>query len=246
MRITSLSEKFGIFNFTCDVCGRELFTGARLCDACRAALPRARCICPLCGRSVGEEGVCPECKERRNACEKCRSAFLHEGDAARLVRRYKDGARYLAATLAGEMLPLLLAFADAEALVPVPMTARAARRRGFDHGRLLAETLSGLCGLPVLAAAVKQRETAPQKTLSRRERERNLEGCFHIVRRAEVRGKTLLIADDTMTTGATVHELASALLRAKAKKVYAVTFTSVAYRDVFGLPPAETLRRPLP
>ena len=124
--------------------------------------------------------------------------------------------------------------------------ARAARRRGFDHGRLLAETLSGLCGLPVLAAAVKQRETAPQKTLSRRERERNLEGCFHIVRRAEVRGKTLLIADDTMTTGATVHELASALLRAKAKKVYAVTFTSVAYRDVFGLPPAETLRRPLP
>lgn len=234
-----LSERFRSPNFTCDICGREVFDGARICKACLASLPVITLCCPLCGRRVNEAGVCLECKDRRIAAEMCRSVYVYEGEAARLVTRYKDGARYLAGTIASLMLSVLTReFADADALVPVPMTDAARRRRGFDQVRLLAERLSERCGKPVLAAAVKQRETAPQKTLSRREREKNLAGCFHVKERAAVRGKTLLIVDDTLTTGATINALADVLLRAKAKKVYAITLTSVEYRYPFGLPPA--------
>lgn len=242
-----IAERFRSPNFTCDICGREVFDGERVCRDCLAALPAITLCCPLCGRRVNEAGVCPECKDRRIAAEMCRSAYVYEGEAARLVTRYKDGARYLAGTIAALMLPVLTReFADADALVPVPMTDAAKRRRGFDQVRLLAETLSALCNKPVLAAAVKQRETAPQKTLSRREREKNLAGCFHVKERAAVRGKTLLIVDDTLTTGATIHALANALLRAKAKKVYAITLTSVEYKYPFGLPAAPEKPRRAP
>lgn len=220
-------------NFTCDICGEELFDRSRICKRCFDALERITLCCPFCGRKVREAGTCTECKDRPLAVHKCRSVCTHEGEAARLVLRYKNGEQYLSELIADLMTPLCLQqFSDADALVYVPMTDAALRRRGFCQTRLLAEKLSERTQKPVLHAVTKERETAAQKTLSRRLREKNVKGCFHVSDRAAVKGKTLLIIDDTMTTGATVHALADALLRAKAKRVYALTMTSVEY-DLF-------------
>ena len=62
-----LSEKIKRYddthNFTCDVCEREVFAGERVCDKCLKALPLNNGeVCPLCGRKVGEAGVCLDCK----------------------------------------------------------------------------------------------------------------------------------------------------------------------------------------
>ena len=221
-------------NFTCDVCGREVFGGERVCEACTRALPFIRTCCPVCGRRVREEGVCAACKQQRPVPHAVRSCFTHEGEAARLVRRFKRGEQYLALTLAQFLQPLVAQFDGADALVPVPMTARARRRRGFDQALLLARELSALTNLPVLCAVQKRRETPQQKALGRAGRRKNLEGCFHVTDRAAVRGKRLLIVDDTYTTGATVDELAAVLLRAGAAEVNAVTVTSVEDKAPFG------------
>ena len=235
----TLVEKFlswlgrtGEKNFTCDVCGREVFGGERICAACEKTLPfNNGHICPYCGRWVREAGVCIECKDHRPAVERARSAFVHEGAAAALVRRFKQGEKYLFRTLAAYMFPLLQQFfADADALVFVPMTRRAQRRRGYDQSRLLAERLAKMSGKPCLDACKKRRDTAAQKGLGRRERERNLEGCFVVCDRAAVKGKRLVIVDDTFTTGSTVSELARVLLRAGAARVDALTATSVEYK----------------
>lgn len=214
-------------NFTCDVCGREVFGGERICCACRSRLPYLRMHCPVCGRKTSEEGICAACKQRRPVADMVRSALLHEGEGERLVLRFKNGERYLAAALAQETAPLLREFAGADALVPVPMTVRAKRRRGYDQALLLAKELSAISGIPVLLAAIKKRETPAQKGLGRRERERNLVGCFQVTARKEVSGRRLVIVDDIYTTGATVDELAYVLKRAGAAQVGAVTVTSV-------------------
>ena len=221
-------------NFTCDVCGREVFGGERICAECEKALPVIRLGCPVCGRRVREAGVCAACKQHRPVPGKVRSRFVYEGDAMRLVWRYKQGERYLAGTLAGQMLPLLGEFPGTQALVPVPMTSRAKRRRGFDQTLLLAERLSERSGIPVLRTAEKVRDTPAQKTLTRRERADNLKGCFRVADRRGVKGKCLLIVDDTYTTGATVDELAAVLLRAGAKEVNAGTVTSVEDKSPYG------------
>ena len=131
-----LKTRLRLPNFTCDVCGRELFDGARICSDCIGRLPYIGICCPLCGRRVKEAGVCVECKARRLAAGKCRSVCTHDGEASRLVMRYKDGSRYLSTAIADLMLPVLeREFPDVQALVPVPATEAAKKRRGFDHVR---------------------------------------------------------------------------------------------------------------
>lgn len=230
-------------NFTCDICAREVFANERVCKACRGILPwNDGNVCPLCGRKVLEEGLCIECKDRPLRTDKARSVFLHEGDAARLVLRFKRGEPYLNRTAAELALPLVRReFPDADGVVFVPMTKKAERRRGYNQSRLFAEALSRSLGIPVFDVAVKQRETEQQKTLGRRAREENLQRCFHVFDRKAVNGKTLLIVDDTLTTGATVSELADTLKRAGAARVYAVTVTGVQNKTPFGIPPEKKI-----
>lgn len=218
-------------NYTCDLCGREVFEGERICAVCRDELPfNTGEICPVCGRRVQEAGICIECKASRPAAERARSCFVHEGDALALIVRFKRGDRYLFRTLSAFLAPLAAQeFPDADVFISVPMTKRALRRRGYNQSRLLAEETARLCGKPYRDAVVKRRETQSQKLLGRSAREKNLEGCFSVTVRDQVRGKRVLIVDDTFTTGATVNELARTLLRAGAASVCALTLTSVAY-----------------
>ena len=50
-----------------------------------------------------------------------------------------------------------------------------------------------------------------------------MSGAFHVVAPERVRGRTLIVIDDVMTTGTTVSECARVLKRAGAEKVFAAT-----------------------
>jgi len=109
-----------------------------------------------------------------------------------------------------------------DGIVPVPLTARALRQRGFNQTLLLARVLSRLTKVPVsMDLLYKKRETLPQIGLGAKERQSNLRGAFKVVGNA--RGKRLILLDDVMTTGATVRECSKALIRAGAKEVVVVT-----------------------
>ncbi len=224
-------------NFTCDICGREVFANERICAPCEKLLPfNNALVCPYCGRRVKEEGACIECKASPLGVKKARSVFVHEGEAARLVVRFKRGEKYLYRTIIDTMVPLFDAeFSFVQGIVAVPMTEKAEKKRGYNQARLLAEELSARTGVLFLDALRKEKETPSQKFLSRRDREKNLEGCFR-ADRALVKGKKLLIIDDTLTTGATISAVAAALKRAKAGELYALTVTSVENKTPFGIP----------
>ena len=233
------------YNFTCDICGREVFENERVCAPCKKALPWNNAhFCPFCGRKVGEAGACLECKQKPLGVEKARSAFTHEGEAMRLVLRFKRGEKYLYRTLTELSVSVFeREFPDADAVTFVPMTEKSQKKRGYNQSRLLAEEFARRSGKVFLDAVVKKRETSAQKTLGREEREKNLEGCFSVTDKSAVKGKRVVILDDTLTTGATVSELAAALKKAGAKTVYAFTFTSVTHKNPFGKPPESKIYR---
>ena len=79
---------------------------------------------------------------------------------------------------------------------------------------------------------VKVRQTDPQATLSADERRRNLLGAFLVRRPGKVRGRTILLIDDVLTTGATLSECASVLKSAGADEVRAAALARRASRVV--------------
>lgn len=105
-------------------------------------------------------------------------------------------------------------------LVPVPLSARRMRERGFNQAELLAREAASLLGMPVLPVLRKIRETPPQVGLSRRERQVNLTGAFTVPDAEAVRKQVVLLVDDVLTTGATAAACACALRDAGASAVY--------------------------
>lgn len=224
-------------NYTCDVCSREVFDHKRVCSKCYSALPWNDAVyCPLCGRKELESGICLECKQRPPDYDKARSCFSHEGEAVRLVLRFKRGDKFLYRTLCDFLQPLFLKeYPKIDILTFVPMTKTAEKRRGYNQSRLLAEELALRCDKTMDDLVEKRRDTDEQKTLGREARMKNLEGCFHVRDRKTVNGKSILVIDDILTTGATAEAMANVLYRAGAHSVYVLTITSVSGKNQFGV-----------
>ncbi|OAT80195.1 ComF family protein [Desulfotomaculum copahuensis] len=104
-------------------------------------------------------------------------------------------------------------------LVPVPLSARRLRERGFNQAELLAWEAALVLGIPVLPLLRKTRETPSQVGLSRRERQANLAGAFDVPDASAVQERVVLLVDDVLTTGATASACAGVLLDAGAAAV---------------------------
>ena len=98
-----------------------------------------------------------------------------------------------------------------DAIVPVPLHSTRLRERGFNQCQELARPLSDALGVPLVPdLLLRQHPTRHQVGLSEAERVANLKSAFLSL--PEVRGKRILLVDDTYTTGTTLRRAALALL----------------------------------
>jgi ComF family protein len=97
------------------------------------------------------------------------------------------------------------------------------RERGFNQAEALAETLAKQVQLPMMRFLERRRYTDTQTRFDRVERMQNLRKAFAMRNNTKVRGKHLLLLDDVMTTGSTLHECALVLREAGAASVRAIT-----------------------
>ena len=98
------------------------------------------------------------------------------------------------------------------ALIPIPSTTRARRKRGRDFMLDVTRSLAELSGDLVIPLLTYTRKVAPQKSLNAHNRALNLRDAFaprpdiaHRFR-AQLIEKEILIVDDVLTTGATMLE----------------------------------------
>lgn len=228
-----LSVRNALFpqNFTCDICGAEIFDGGRFCPACKKTVQfNDKTCCPVCGRKTERAEICAECKAFAPRYKKGVSALVYSGGGAQLVLKFKRGAKYLKeyfGQLLQEKAKLLPA---CDCITYVPITAKRKRQRGYNQGELLAKEFSARLKIPVAHALTKKRETSDQKSLTMKERAENLHACFAIADRDSVKGKRVLLVDDVLTTGATADEVCRELQIAGAKEIYFMTVASVEYK----------------
>jgi ComF family protein len=108
-------------------------------------------------------------------------------------------------------------------LTPVPLHPSRLRQRGFNQSLLLAREVGRTQSIPVVEALIRTRRTNSQVRLGAAERAGNVAGALAVLPGQMVTGRSFLLVDDVITTGATLGACASALLDAGASSVSALT-----------------------
>lgn len=210
----------------CLVCDGAEAVEEGICAVCREKLRRLpEPVCAVCGKPLAGRAVCLACTMERPPYSAARCAFLYEDAARDLVRRMKFSGEFdLPARLFGREIARMVGLAGwrPEVVTCVPATARTRRERGYNQAEVLGRRVSRLLRLPFLPRALGKRSgTRSQVGLSAEERRANIAGSILPNRdAARFVGKTVLLVDDVMTTGATVEECASTLLQHGAEAVY--------------------------
>ena len=178
------------------------------------------------------DGLCTHCRESRPEFERA-AAFGEYKDSLRgLIHLLKyEGITPAQAPLGqmlGEAIRELLPATGHEPLllVPVPLHRSRRRSRGFNQAELIALAALKRLSQPIELVSgllIRQRETISQVGLSRQERIENMRGAFRIVDRGRVKGRSVIVVDDVMTTGTTLSECARVLKKAGANMVWAAT-----------------------
>lgn len=110
-----------------------------------------------------------------------------------------------------------------------PRSESGIRKYGFDHARLVAAGISHYTGIP-LAVTLDRAGGDEQKKLTGSERLRNVQTSLRIYDKADVRGLTVFLFDDIVTTGATVGTASSLLKEAGASSVIPVSIARTENR----------------
>ncbi len=200
----------------CPGCGVPAAPETLLCERCRTRLPRLEGA--LCARCLRDERPPDGC--RRHPGDAVHAAYVYDERVALLVHALKFGARpRLARTCAPAMAAALPERARRPALVTaVPLHPVRLRERGYDQAACLGEALADALGAPFVPGVLaRTRATRAQSGLGSGERRRNVAGAFRVERPGWVRGREVLVVDDVLTTGATLHEAMAALRAAGAR-----------------------------
>jgi ComF family protein len=166
--------------------------------------------------------TCRICPSWPSGFDRARSAVWLDGSAREAVHHLKYGGWWRLAepmaTLMARVIP-----GPVDALVPVPLSKRRLRGRGYNQAAMLARALGRVAGLPVVESVLsRQRDTGTQTALTPEARRANIAGAFHAA--DAPCGRRLLLVDDVFTTGATLAAAAATLIEGGAAAVEAVTF----------------------
>jgi ComF family protein len=165
--------------------------------------------------------VCGQCLKKEPPFSKVTNYGLYEGVLAEAINQLKfHGIKRLSKPLGRLLLSLDLPKMDG--IVPVPLSVKRLRERGFNQSLLIARVVSKAIRVPLLMDILfKKKETTPQIGLSAKQRQTNLKDAFEA--NGDIKGLHLLLVDDVMTTGATVTECSRQLRKAGAKEVVVLT-----------------------
>lgn len=214
-----------------------------LCLSCHALLTSHDSLCPSCWGKIdfirpplcdrlglpmpfdtGGDMISAAAAAEPPDYDRARAVARFDGVMRALIHDLKFRDRHDARRLFGRWLVQAGAalLADADIIIPVPLTRGRLLSRRFNQSAILALEVSRLTGVKAeLRALLRTRRTQPQVGLTRPQRRQNVAGAFAVAGdlRARIAGAKVVLIDDVVTTGATASACARTLKRAGAARV---------------------------
>jgi ComF family protein len=223
-----------LFPATCPVCGVGT-DGPAFCPDCRRELlGAAGPTCPRCAMPVGPHadllGGCSECRGQSLGFDRAIALGPYQGPIRHLCLKLKHEpnawmARWLAELVVegrSEALRLELSANPDAWVVPIPLHWRRRLIRGYDQAEALASGMARPLRLKVRSPLRRIRATPKLAMVGRTERSEIMRQAFQARPSPKLQGRTILLVDDILTTGATCGSAARALKRAGASRVVVV------------------------
>lgn len=215
-----------LFPRCCEACEKALVgSEAILCTDCRATLPRMKTDSALKAslqtKFIGYSQV------------KGVYAFLiftKKGKVQQLLHALKYKGRPEVGVFLGKMLAQempLGTFPSADLLLSVPLHKKRLKERGYNQSDAFAKGLSEMTGTPWSGSLlVRTRYTKSQTGKTKMERRDNVRGIFKVKDTRQIHGKTIILVDDVLTTGATLDACIDVLIGAGCTSIYIMTIAA--------------------
>jgi ComF family protein len=199
---------------------------ASVCAPCGASLARTGDeSCPRCRLPAANGEVCGRCLRYPPRWNQLTASFIYSFPMDRLI----VGAKHARHWGVFDWVALDTAqwpYAKSAMLIPVPASAERIEERGYNQAALLAQSLAKRFDLRVDANAIARiRATETQARRNWVERRKNVKDAFTAMR--SMKGESIVLIDDVLTTGATLNECARAAIDAGAANVDAFVIARV-------------------
>jgi ComF family protein len=207
-----------------------------ICDACVSELPWLHNQCQQCAVPlVASDVLCPDCQSTPPAYRRCISAFTYQAPIDNIILKLKNDPytseiKQLTALLAERIIHSYQQAATAipQMVIPMPLHWRKMAQRGFNQSQIIGNLLSNYflyqhkTSLKIHSDICQRiSNSQAQHTLDKKQRARSVKNAFSVSAQTDhsVKGQTVAVLDDVVTTGATANSIASAVLKAGAKQV---------------------------
>lgn len=201
-------------------------------------------VCGVCGK-LSEEYLCKKCelllkKEADLTIEKydktsnhsyfCEHIyfFKYKGIIRDIIIDYKFNEKsYLYKTIVNFLLKnekIFEILKSYDTIVPVPVSKKRKKERGYNQCLLIVRELSNLTGIEFQQKCLlKTKDVVAQSKLNRENRMKNIQGAYELKNAYLIENKNILLFDDIYTTGSTVKECCKTLKQAKINKIGILT-----------------------
>lgn len=230
-----------VFPQECAVCGNavERHADGVVCSACWAATTvfnGSELLCGKCGAYFGPRAApvevrCHNCDDHHYE-RACAAGVYEKGLSASILRlkatpsiprRLREMVRS-ALDVAG--LPAI------DLIMPVPLSKLRRVERGFNQAEMIADELSKILRVSVDQHSLVRRSHTPihRVGMDQKARELTVENAFHVLRPNLIKGRSILLADDVLTSGATASNCAKVLKKNGSGSVYVFTLARAVMR----------------
>ncbi len=197
----------------CVICGQRLsITERSVCSACYLHLPRTTYQFTPYDNPMTQLfwGLAP--------VSRAAALFFYEphAEAAQLIYDLKYADRPDIGEDIGRMMAEEMRMADyfagVDVIIPVPLSSKRKRQRGYNQSEMIARGIHEITHIPVMSRALKRKHFHQSQTsLMRHQRQENVAEMFELRDAKDLEGKHILFIDDVCTTGATLTACANVL-----------------------------------